>query len=146
MAKVKMFSEMQQQQTKALVEHGTYEGVTRLVTFDPEHVVYPEDVTPEMVGKVADMLNGLSGAVEVATGNVARDAYEKNNEVRTITGSLKLGNVTINSEHTLEKEVGEEKFHGLATTIVDYAHSDESSKWLEEQRAAAQAAAQKLFG
>jgi hypothetical protein len=93
-----------------------------------------------------NVINELSAQAEAATAQIAREQYANDNSLTTIDGTLNFGGFSINTQHHLQQQVGDEHLWGISTTAVDYLHSDEQAAWLSEARDASRDLATKLFG
>lgn len=142
----KEFGEEMEAGVKRLVENNEFNKSTNHVTFKADAIEFPKGITPDSLNEHVNFVNNLSAQVEVATGQLARDRWNDNNELTTVDATLNFGGVTINSQHHLKQQVGDDHLYGQATTAVDYTHSAEAAEWLQTQRTASQEAATKLFG
>ncbi len=149
----KQYGEYMDKGLKAIVESSNFDKATNHVTFDADKLDMPKGVTKDSIKTHVTFFNDLSTLTELiaalteqATAQVARDQYAENNKLTTIDGTLNLGAFSINSQHHLKQQVGEEYLYGQSTTAVDYVHSSEAADWLNTQRIASQELAQKLFG
>lgn len=142
----KTFGESMDAKVEALVKNVEYNKSTNHATFDAEAVELPKDITKESLAAHVNFINDLSSQVEVATSAVARNQWEENKELSSVDATLNMGSFTLNSQHHLKQQVGEDFLYGQSTTAVDYVHSEEASDWLNTQRTASQEAAAKLFG
>jgi len=142
----KEYAAAQNEAVKQLVENSTYDKATNHATFDASKLELPEDITPESMQAHVTYINQLSGQVEVATSQIARDQFADNNKLTTIDGTLDFGGFTVNSQHHLQQQVGDDFIHGVSTTAIDYYHSEEQTDWLQEHRDSAASLAAKLFG
>jgi hypothetical protein len=140
------YTEAQNAAVKQLVENSTFEKATNHAVFDASKLELPEDITPESMQAHVTYINQLSGQVEVATSQIARDQFADNNKLTTIDGTLDFGGFTINSQHHLKQQVGDDFLHGISSTAIDYYHSEEQTDWLQEHRDNATSLAAKLFG
>lgn len=141
----KEFGEAQQKRVSKLVENSTFDKSTNHAFFDAGKLDLPEDITEKSLSTHINFINELSGQIEVATSEIARTQFEHNKKLTTIDATLSLGSLTFNSQHHLVQQAGDEKFYGLSTTAMSFAHSEEQAEWLQEQRTASQEQAAKLF-
>lgn len=142
----KSYDETMKAGVKGLVEHSTYDKATNHVTFDASKLELPEGITPETAKTHVTWINDLTAQAEQATAEIARTQYAENDKLTTMDASLNmLGTFTINSQHHLSQQVGEEHIYGNSMTSVDYIHSTEQADWLDTQRTANQDLAAKLF-
>ena len=114
------YTEAQNAAVKQLVENSTFEKATNHAVFDASKLELPEDITPESMQAHVTYINQLSGQVEVATSQIARDQFADNNKLTTIDGTLDFGGFTINSQHHLKQQVGDDFLHGISSTAIDY--------------------------
>lgn len=142
----KTYGESMDLQVKGLVEHSNYDKATNHVTFDADKLEKPEGVTQDTIQTHVDWFNDLAAQAEQATAQIARTQFESNDKLTTLDGTLNMGAFTINSQHHLRQQVGEEFVFGNSTTAVDYVHSTEQAAWLDTQRTADRDLATKLFG
>jgi len=142
----KEYTAAQDAAVKDLVENVTYNKATNHATFDAAKLELPEDITPESMQAHVSYINQLSGQVEVATAQVAREQFADNNKLTTIDGTLDFGGFTINSQHHLQQQVGDDHLYGISTTAIDYYHSEEQTDWLQEHRDQHVTLATALFG
>jgi len=140
------FGEEMQAGVDSLVKGAEFNKATAHVVFNADELQYPEGVTPDSLGAHVNFINNLSSQVEVANAQVARQQFEENNKLTTVDGTLNLGSLSINTQHHLKQQVGEEFLYGQTTTAVDYVHSPEAAEWLQTQRTSSQELAAKLFG
>lgn len=129
-----------------LVKNSEFNKGTNHVTFDASKVEMPEGVTQESLKQHVDFINDLSAQTEVATSQIARDQFAHNDKLTTVDGTLSFDSFSINSQHHLRQQVGDEYLYGVSTTAVDYVHPQEQALWIEEQRQANVDLATKLFG
>jgi hypothetical protein len=129
-----------------LVKHGTYDKATQHVTFNSAELPLPEGVTADSMKTHVNVINELSAQAEAATAQIAREQYANDNSLTTIDGTLNFGGFSINTQHHLQQQVGDEHLWGISTTAVDYIHSDEQAAWLTESRDSSRELAAKLFG
>lgn len=139
------FNEIMESSVKSLVENVDYAKSTAHATFSPTSIEMPEGVSLETIESHIRFFNDVTGAVEVATAQVARNEFESNKELTTIDGTLTLGDLVINSQHHLQMKVGDTHVYGASTTAVDYIHSEEQSDWLIKAREVNHQEASKLF-
>ncbi|UVD32201.1 hypothetical protein [Vibrio phage phiKT1028] len=139
------YADIQKALVKSMTENGEYNKGTNVVVFDADKLEMPKGITSESIESHVNYLNQVSGAVEVATANMARDLHKDNEELNNLEGTLSIPGVTFNSEHTLRTEIGEETLYGGSTTITDFVHTEEAADWLAEQRASNETLARKLF-
>lgn len=142
----KEYGENMNKGVAGLVKHGTYDKATQHVTFNSAEVPLPEGVTEESMKTHVNVINDLSAQAEAATAQIAREQYANDNSLTTIDGTLNFGGFSINSQHHLQQQVGDEHIWGLSTTAVDYVHTDEQAAWLTEVRDSSRDMAAKLFG
>jgi len=140
------YAKAQQQGVEQLVEHANYHKATNHVTFDASKTTVPEGITEESLKNHVEFINNISGQVEVATAQIARREYESNDKLTTVDGTWEFGGVTVNSQHHLKQQVGEDWIFGVGTTAVDYAQSQDLAVWLDDQRQSNVDLATKLFG
>lgn len=131
---------------KAIVENSTFDKATNHVTFNADKLEMPKGVTKDSIETHVNYFNDLSVLTETATAQIARDQFASNDKLTTLDGTLNLGAFSINSQHHLKQQVGEESLFGLSTTAIDYVHTTEAADWLETQRKASGELAEKLFG
>lgn len=146
MAVNKNYGELMDKGVKQLVENSAFDKATNHVTFNAEKLDMPEGVTQDTIKTHVEFFNDLSVLTEQATAQVARDQFADNDKLTTLDGTLDLGVFSINSQHHLKQQVGDEWLFGQSTTVVDYTHSEEQAVWLETQRKANEELATKLFG
>lgn len=142
----KTYGETMDLGVKGLIEHSNYDKVTNHATFDASKVEFPEGVTPESLGTHVTFINDLTAQAEEATAQIAREQFGRNDKLTTIDSTLAFDMFSINSQHHLRQQIGDDFIYGGATTIVDYVHTDEQATWLNTQRTANQELAEKLFG
>lgn len=142
----KSYDEVMKETVEGLVKNSDYDKATNHVTFNPEKLVFPEGVTPETVKTHVEWINDLTASTEQATAEMARDLFKENDKLTTLDATLSLGSFSINSQHHLSQQVGEEFIYGNSLTAVDYMHTTEQADWLDTQRTANQELATKLFG
>lgn len=142
----KEFTAAMNDKVKALVENSSYNTGTNHATFDASKVDMPEGITQESLKEHVGFINELTAQTEVATAQIARDQFAKNDKLTTVDGTLAFDSFTINSQHHLKQQIGDEALYGLSTTAVDYVHTQEQTLWLEDQRQANVSLASKLFG
>lgn len=131
---------------KEMVGTSSYDKATNHVTFDPAKLEKPEGITDESIKTHVDWFNDVSAIAEQATAQVARTQFESNNKLTTLDGTLELGAFTVNTQHHLRQQVGEEQVYGQSTTAVDYVHNTEQAAWLATQRKSDTELATALFG
>lgn len=142
----KDFGEEMEAGVNELVKNATYDKGTAHVVFNADNLSFPEGVDLPSLEKHVNFINGVSAQVEVANAQIARQQYADDNKLTTVDGTLNLGALTINSQHHLKQQVGEEFLYGQATTAIDYMHTPEQAEWLQTQRTSSQEEAAKLFG
>jgi len=142
----KAFNDSMTKSVKSLVDNANFNTATKHVTYDASKVEMPEGVTLDSLKAHTTFINELSGQVETATAQIARDRRAEDDTLTTLDGTLDMGAFTINSQHHLQQKVGDEYIYGQGTTAVDYMHSEEQSLWVQTQRTASQEQAAKLFG
>ena len=142
----KTYGEKMAQEVKSLIEHSDYNKATNHIVFNPEKLNLPEGVTVESAKVHVDWINDLSAQAEQATAEIAREQFATNDKLTTIDGTLALGSFSVQTQHHLKQQVGEDWIYGQSTTAVDYNHSVEQAEWLDTQRGANQDLASKLFG
>lgn len=142
----KEYAEKMEAGVKELVENSTYDKVTNHVVFDKEKVSLPEGVTVESMQTHVNFFNDLSALTESAVSQIARTEFATNDKLTTVDGTLDYGFFSINSQHHLQQQVGEEYLYGQSTTAIDYVHTEEQTQWVADQRQASTAEAAKLFG
>lgn len=142
----KTYGESMDLSVKALVENSDYNKATNHVTFAADKLELPEGITTETVQSHVDWFNDLAAQAEQATAEIARAQYADNDKLTTLDGTLNMGCFSINSQHHLKQQVGDEFLYGNSTTAVDYVHSAEQASWLDTQRTANHDLAAKLFG
>lgn len=139
------YSDLQAKLIANLKDNHTYNKATNVVVYDVEKLEMPEGISQESVQNHVNYFNQMSGAVEVATAELARDFYKENDKLNILEGTVGFGGVMFNTEHTLMSEVGDDKLYGASTTMTDFTHSQEASDWLAEQRETNESLARKLF-
>lgn len=142
----KAYTEKMDKNVKSLVEHSSYDKVTNHATFDASKVEMPEGITTESIKTHVEFINELTAVSEQATAEIARTAFGDNDKLTTVDATLDMGAFTINSQHHLSQQVGEEKLFGHSMTEINYMHSTEQADWMDLNRTANQEAAAKLFG
>lgn len=140
------FGELMEHGVDDLVKHSEFNKSTAHVVFNAEKISMPENITEQSLADHVNWINGVSAQVETANARIAREQYEHDNKLTTVDGTLNLGALTINTQHHLKQQVGEEFLYGQATTAVDYMHTPEAAEWLQTQRTSSQELAAKLFG
>jgi hypothetical protein len=131
---------------KSLVDNSNYDKATNHVTFDASKLELPEGVTAESMQSHVSVINQLSAQAETAVAEIARTQFADNNKLTTVDGTLDFGGFTVNSQHHLQQQVGDDFLWGISSTAIDYVHSEEQTSWLTEQRDASADLAAKLFG
>lgn len=131
---------------KQLVENSAYDKVTNHAVFDKDKVELPKGVTLESMETHVNFLNDLTAQTETAVSQIARTEFGNNDKLTTVDGTLDFGFFSINSQHHLQQQVGDEHLYGQSTTAIDYVHSDEQAQWVADQRQASLTEAAKLFG
>lgn len=139
------YGDLQSNLVKNLTKNHEYNKATNVVMFDAEKLEMPEGITGESMEAHVNFMNQVSGAMEVATAEIARDLYAENDKINNVEGTLSIPGVTFNTEHILRSEVGDESLYGASTTMTDFVHTQEASDWLAEQRASNESLASKLF-
>lgn len=142
----KTYGEKMTKAVAGLIENSDYNKATNHIVFNPEKLEMPEGVTAESAKVHVDWINDLSAQAEQATAEIAREQYASNDKLTTIDGTLNLGSFSVQTQHHLKQQIGEEFIYGQSTTAVDYNHSVEQAEWLDTQRGANQELAAKLFG
>lgn len=142
----KTYGESMDLRVKELVDNSAYDKSTNHVTFDAAKLEKPEGITEESVKSHVNWFNDLAAQTEQATAQIARTQYGENDKLTTLDGTLNMGAFTINTQHHLKQQIGEEYAYGNSTTAVDYVHSAEQAAWLDTQRTADRDLATKLFG
>jgi hypothetical protein len=142
----KTYGESMDLQVKSMVEFGNYDKATNHVTFDAEKLELPEGITTESVAQHVNWINDLSAVAEQATAEIARTQFAENDKLTTLDGTLAFGPFSVNTQHHLRQQVGDEFLFGHSTTAVNYVHSSEAATWLDTQRQANHELAAKLFG
>jgi hypothetical protein len=146
MAVNKNYGEYMDKGLQELVKNSSYDKATNHATFDASKLDMPEGVTTDSIKTHVEFFNDLGTLTEQATAQVAREQFANNDKLTTIDGTLNMGAFSINSQHHLKQQVGEEYLYGQSTTVIDYVHSTEAADWLETQRKSSQDLAEKLFG
>lgn len=144
--KNKEFGETMDEGVEDLIKHSNFNKATAHVVFSSENLSMPENITEQSLAEHVNWINGVSAQVETANARIAREQYEQDNKLTTVDGTLNLGALTINTQHHLKQQVGEEFLYGQGTTAIDYMHTPEQAEWLSTQRTSSQELAQKLFG
>ena len=142
----KEYAEKMSKAVQNLVENAEYNKGTNHATFDASKIEMPEGVTQESLKQHVGFINDLTAQAEVATAQIARDQFAQNDKLTTVDSTLSYDCFSINSQHHLKQQVGEDFLYGLSTTAVDYVHPEEQALWLEEHRQANVNLASKLFG
>jgi len=139
------FDEIMEAGVSALVEAADVSAAAAHATYSVDSVILPEGVTIESLNQHVAAINNISAQVEGATAQLARSAWESNNDVTNFDATLALGPVTFNSQHVLRQELGESTIFGQSTTTSDYVFSDELNNWQEQLNTSNAELAAKLF-
>lgn len=139
------YSKNMSEGVKALIEGASYDKVTNHVTFKDDSLKMPEGVTKESLNTHVNFINDASAMTEQATAEIARREQASNEKLTTLDGTLDFSGFTINSQHHLRQQVGDDWLHGVSTTAIDYVHSEDQTLWLSQQRDANVEEATKLF-
>lgn len=142
----KSYDELMKESVEGLVKHSTYDKATNHVVFDAEKVSMPEGVTAETIKTHVGWINDLTAVTEQAAAEIAREKFKENDKLTTLDATLGLGSFTINTQHHLSQQAGDDFIYGNSMTAVDYMHTTEQADWLDTQRTANQELAAKLFG
>lgn len=145
MAKVKTYGELQDSRVESFVENHKYESVTEQAVFDASKLEHPEGITNDSLLKHLSYVTDLTGVTETAGAQILRDLHAQDDKALHINASLSLPGFTINTQHDLKREVGDDAYYGISTTMVDYSYTDEATEWLAEQRSNNETLAAKLF-
>lgn len=140
------FEEFMEAGVNNLVDNADVNNASAHATFQLGAEQYPEGITPESLLQHVDFINNTGAQVDAATAQLARQAYEQNNDITNFDGTLDLGALTISSQHVLRQELGEQTIYGNSTTATDYVFSEQLNQWQDQMNASNAEAAAKLFG
>lgn len=139
------FEEMMEAGVTNLVDGADVNASSAHATYVMGAEQYPENITPESLAHHLDFINNTGAQVNAATAQLARQAYEQNNDITNFDGTLDLGCVVFNSQHTLKQDLGDTTLYGQSTTTTDYVFGDDLNAWQDQMNASNAEAAAKLF-
>lgn len=140
------FEDQMEEAVTSLVDNADVNAAAAHATFVLGAESYPENITPESLVQHVSFINNTTAQVTAATAQLARTAYDQNNDITNFDGTLNLGALTINSQHTLKQDLGETTLFGQSTTTADYVYAEDLSAWQDQMSASNAEAAAKLFG
>lgn len=120
MTKTTDFTKALEKHNKSLYDNHTYHAETRHIHFDEKAVEFPKGITVDSLNKHNEFVHNLTIAVEDTTAKIARDEYEKDNKIQFVDGSLQIGNLNIQSHHTIWDDVEGNKEHGNSYTAAKH--------------------------